>query len=979
MKTEKNFPYELIKKETLSDIHSTGYLWRHKKSGARVCVILNDDENKVFHITFRTPSSDSTGVPHILEHSVLCGSKKFPSKDPFVELVKGSLNTFLNAMTYPDKTMYPVASCNDADFKNLMHVYMDAVFFTNIYEREEIFRQEGWSYQLEEPDGELTYNGVVYNEMKGAFSSPEDVLDREILNSLYPDTPYGNESGGDPSCIPDLKYSQFLDFHSKYYHPSNSYLYLYGDLDMEERLEWLDREYLSQYDKREISSDIPMQPAFTEPREVRKFYSVANTDSTEDNTYLSFNAAVGISLDVRLCNAFAVIEYALLSAPGAPLKQALLDAGVGKDIMGSYDGSIYQPIFSVIAKYSNPDKKEEFLETIRKELERIVREGMDQKAILAGINYMEFRYREADYGSYPKGLIYGIDVMDSWLYDEERPFDYLNQLPVFEYLKEQAETGYFEQLIKTYLLENPHVSVVIIEPQKGLSAKMDEEVREKLRAYKESLSPQEVSELVEKTRKLRAFQETPSTKEELEAIPMLSREDITRNVQPLCNQERKIQEVSLLHHEVHTNGIGYLRLLFDVSCLEKEEIPYLGILKAVLGMVDTEHYGYRELFNEINIQTGGIATTVGVYPNYQRPGTYRAFFEIKTKALYHKLVFACEMIEEILFRSSLEDDKRLYEIIAQLKSRLQMRLTSAGHSTAAVRSMAYFSETSAFNDMTGGIAFYKLVESLEENFEQKKEELRATLSGIMKKLFQKELLVVSCTSDKEGMEVLMPLMDGMIGRMPTETLPKPVYTLAYGKLNEGFQTSAKVQYVARSGNYRKEGLEYNGALRILKVILSYEYLWTNVRVKGGAYGCMSGFGITGDSYFVSYRDPNLKKTLEVYEGIADYVRDFTVNERDMTKYIIGTISELDVPLTPMAKGARSFAAYLSHVTEADFQKERDQILDASQESIRALEGYVRAVLGQRNLCVIGGEERLNQERELFDQLKPLIGTEGEME
>ena len=977
MQTETITGYELVRKEELADIHSTGYLWKHKKSGARVCVILNDDENKVFHITFRTPPSNSTGVAHILEHSVLCGSREFPSKDPFVELVKGSLNTFLNAMTYPDKTMYPVASCNDADFKNLMHVYMDAVFFTNIYDKEEIFRQEGWSYQLEEADGELTYNGVVYNEMKGAFSSPEDVLDREILNSLYPDTPYGHESGGDPSCIPDLKYSQFLDFHSRYYHPSNSYLYLYGDLDMKERLEWLDQAYLSQYDAREIPSDIPLQPAFSQPREIRKCYSISQTDSLEDNTYLSFNASVGTSLDVRLSNAFAVLEYALLSAPGAPLKQALLDEGVGKDILGAYDSSIYQPVFSVIAKYSSRDKKEQFLRIIREKLESIVKEGLDQKAILAGINYMEFRYREADFGAYPKGLIYGIDMMDSWLYEEERPFDYVKQLPVFDYLKEQVGTGYFEHLIQTYLLDNSHVSVVIIEPEKGLSAKMDKEVKKKLAAYKESLSPREIEKLLEDTKKLRAFQETPSTEEELKAIPMLSRKDIKRNPQPLCNQEREVAGVPLLYHPIYTNGIGYLRLLFDVGALDQDELPYLGILKAVLAMVDTEHYGYGELFNEINMQTGGISTSLGVYPDYQEPGNYKAFFEVKAKALFHKMDFVCSMVEEILFHSKLEDEKRLYEIIAQLKSRLQMRMTSAGHSTAAVRSMAYFSEISAFHDMTGGIAFYKLVESIEEAFEQRKDTLVKTLKGIMKKLFQKSLLLVSFTGDEEGLKALLPPARTLMEKIPREEMLFPNYTLAYGRQNEGFETSAKVQYVARAGNYRKEGLAYTGALRILKVILSYEYLWTNIRVKGGAYGCMSGFGVTGDSYFVSYRDPNLRKTLEVYEGIADYVRDFTVSERDMTKYIIGTISELDVPLTPMAKGSRSLAAYLSHVTEADFQKERDQILDASQESIRSLEAHVRAILNQQNLCVIGGEERLKQEQDLFDHLKSLIGTEGE--
>lgn len=965
--------YELMKKEEIADIKSTGYLLKHKKSGARICVISNEDENKVFHIAFRTPPSDSTGVAHILEHSVLCGSKNFPSKDPFVELVKGSLNTFLNAMTYPDKTMYPVASCNDRDFRNLMHVYMDAVFFANIYEKEEIFRQEGWNYQLEEPDGELTYNGVVYNEMKGAFSSPEDVLDREILNSLFPDTPYGNESGGDPAFIPDLKYSEFLDFHSKYYHPSNSYIYLYGDIDMEERLNWLDKEYLSKYDAKKVDSDIPFQEPFSEPIEIRNTYSISNTDSKEENTFLSYNVAIGTSLDVRLANAMAVIEYALLSAPGAPLKQALLDAKIGKDIMGSYDSGTYQPIFSVVAKNSNLESKDAFLKIIHDVLSEIAENGMDEKAILAGINYMEFRFREADFGTYPKGLVYGIDAMDSWLYDENKPFDYLRQLDVFAFLKEQAGNGYYETLIKKYLLENRHVSVVIVEPQKGLTAEIDEAVRIKLDRYKESLSREEIAELIRKTEKLKKFQETPSKKEELEAIPMLERSDIKREAQPIYNKEVYFGETLVLQHDIFTNGIAYIDLLFDTGDVPKEYIPYMGILKAVLGMVDTEHYSYGELFNEINIHTGGIYADLNVYADRHDMNHYQAKFSVGTKVLYEKADFAMKMIEEILFTSKLEDEKRLYEIIAQIKSRLQMRLNSSGHSTAAVRAMSYFSNVSAFNEEVNGIAFYKLVESIEADFEEKKAELIRILKELMGYIFRKDNLMVSITADEVGK------LESLITKLK-ERLSDKVYVsregeqaLANGKKNEGFQTSSKIQYVARAGNYRSSGFEYTGALKILKVILSYEYLWSNIRVKGGAYGCMSGFGVTGDSFFASYRDPNLRKTNEVYEGITAYVKNLEVEPRDMTKYIIGTISDLDRPLTPKMNGIRSLTAYLTNTAFDDCQRERDQILEASQQDIRALWEIVDAVLNQNNLCVIGNEEKLAEEKDLFMELKPFVG------
>ena len=390
--------YEVIEQRDLKNLQSEGYLLRHRKTGARVLLMKNDDDNKVFTVGFRTPPEDSTGLPHILEHSVLCGSKNFPVKDPFVELVKGSLNTFLNAMTYPDKTVYPVASCNEQDFQNLMHVYMDAVFYPNIYEYEEIFRQEGWSYNLESKEDELTYNGVVYNEMKGAFSSPEGVLDRVILNSLFPDTSYRNESGGDPEVIPELTYEQFLDFHRKYYHPTNSFIYLYGDMDMEEKLIWLDEMYLNKFEKIDLDCRIKRQEAFDEVKDIEMKYSISSSESEEDNTYLSYNKVIGTSLDEKLYLAFQILDYALLSAPGAPLKKALIDAGIGKDILGSYDNGIYQPIFSVIAKNANPEQKEAFVNVIESVLGRMVSEGINEKALKAGLNYYEFRYREADFG-----------------------------------------------------------------------------------------------------------------------------------------------------------------------------------------------------------------------------------------------------------------------------------------------------------------------------------------------------------------------------------------------------------------------------------------------------------------------------------------------------------------------------------------------------------------------------------------------------
>lgn len=974
MNFDKLQTYDLLQQRTLQDLDSEGYLLRHKKSGAHVLLMENQDENKVFSIGFRTPTKDSTGVPHILEHSVLCGSKNFPVKDPFVELAKGSLNTFLNAMTYPDKTVYPVASCNEKDFQNLMHIYMDAVLYPNIYRHEEIFKQEGWSYNLESADDELTYNGVVYNEMKGAFSSPEGVLERVVLNSLFPDTTYANESGGDPEVIPELRYEQFLEFHSKYYHPSNSYIYLYGDMDMEEKLIWLDRMYLSAFDAQSIDSEIGLQKPFAAMRELEMNYSISSNEDENDNTFLSYNKVIGTSLDKELYQAFQVLDYALLSAPGAPLKKVLIEEGIGKDIMGSYENGIYQPTFSVIAKNANADQKDAFVKLIEDTLRGIVQKGIDKKSILAGINYHEFRYREADFGSYPKGLIYGLQMLDSWLYDEDKPFLHVEATETFAWLKQQVNTGYFEQLIQTYFLDNTHGSVVVVKPEKGRTARMEKELAKKLADYKDSLSEAQVEQIVEQTHALAAYQESKDSIADKEKIPVLRREDISREITPMQNEELQLCGTPVIYHEVQTNGIGYLDLLFDLSGVSAELLPYVGILQAVLGIIDTEHYEYGELFNEINVHTGGIGTSLELYADATKvkEKEFRATFEVKTKALYDKLPVAFEMMKEILTRSRLDDEKRLKEILSMTKSRLQMRFQSAGHSTAALRAMSYLSPISKFKDMTAGIAYYEVIQAIEEHFEERKEELIANLQKLTKMLFRGDNMMLSFTAAREGLagleEMICELKDGLFA----ETVEDTACILHCEKRNEGFATSSKVQYVARAGNFIDEGKEYTGALQILKVILGYEYLWHNIREKGGAYGCMSNFTRFGEGYFVSYRDPNLEKTNAVYEGVVEYLKQFSVSDRDMTKYIIGTISNMDQPMTPAAKGDRSMNLYMRHISEEMIQKEREEVLDACEEDIRALADIVEAVLRNNYFCVIGSEEKIEEQKDLFMEIRSIF-------
>ena len=963
--------YEILKTENLTDIQSTGYILRHKKSGARVAVISNTDENKVFYIGFRTPPEDETGVPHIIEHTVLCGSKKFPVKDPFVELVKGSLNTFLNAMTYPDKTIYPVASCNDKDFQNLVDVYMDAVFNPNIYKHEEIFKQEGWHYELESKDAPVTINGVVYNEMKGAYSSPDEILQQEIYRALYPDNTYSKNSGGNPEHIPDLTYEEYLNFHRRYYHPVNSYIYLYGDMDMAEKLDWMDKEYLSRYDRIELDSTIPLQKAFDEKVDVTTKYPISAGESEENKTYLSYNVSVADVLDRKLYQAFDILDYALVSAPGAPLKKALIDAGIGKDISGGFDSGSLQPVFSIVAKNANASEKEQFLEIIQKTLKDLVKNGINREALLAGINSSEFRFREADFGQFPKGLLYGIQCLDSWLFEDMEPFMHLQCLDTFRFLKEQVETGYFENLIEKYLLDNKHAAIVTIVPEKGLNAKMDQKLEEKLAQYKNSLSDEEIDQLIRDTKHLKEYQEEPSPKEELEKIPMLSREDMRKEILPLSNIEKQISGIKTICHDVAANGIDYLTLMYDVSDIPAEDIPYLGVLKALLGYVDTKTYTYADLANAINIYSGGINCGMGIYPNGEKEAPLQVKFEVRIKTLESSLKETMSIVNEILLSSNMNDEKRLYEILAQSKARLQQSLSSAGHSVSSMRALAGFSEYAYYLDATNGITYYETVKDLEEHFDEKKQTLIAKLKQLTCQIFGTERLLISFTGDQKAFAYAEPILKDALQKQPAGQKVHEAARISLTRSNEAFTDASQIQYVAKVGNFADHGYHYTGALRILKLILSYDYLWINVRVKGGAYGCMSGFFRSGETYFVSYRDPNLLKTLEIYDGIPEYLRKFQADERDMTKYIIGTFSSMDTPLYPEGKGARSMNAYLQDLTEEMLQKDRDEVRNATAEDIRALADMIQSVLQDPSVCVIGNEDAIQKEAQLFDKVTGL--------
>ena len=600
---EKLGTYTITQVNQLDEVNGTGFVLSHNKTKARVSVVVNDDDNKVFAIGFRTPPTNSKGIQHIVEHTVLCGSKKYPAKDPFVELAKGSLNTFLNAMTYGDKTVYPIASCNDKDFRNLMDVYLDAVFNPNIYSREEIFKQEGWHYELADKDSDIIINGVVYNEMRGVYSSPDSVLANVINQKLYPDTVYSVDSGGDPDVIPSLTREEYLDYHKNYYHPSNSYIYLYGNLNPAEQLEYIDKEYLADYDYLYVPSEIPLQKSFSEPVSYTTYYSVADEEELEKNSILSYNVVVGESKDKILTEAMNILQFILIDSPGAPLKKKIIDSGICSDVEAQYDSSMRQPMFTIVAREANAEDQDKFNSIIEEQLKSYVENGLDKLALEAALNNFEFRAKEASFGRFPKGLALGLDAFESWLYDDELVQDKFSVQNVYSYLRkginenllnpEDKTKGFFEELIERCILNNNHKAYITGVPSVGLNQKKDVELAQKMSQYKKTLSDTEIEKLIADTAHLKQYQTEPSTPEELATIPLLSIDDINKKVRPVVNTEEEVCGVKTIKHDIFTNGISYLDMYFRIDDLDFEDLSKAELLFELLKYVDTDEHTYK--------------------------------------------------------------------------------------------------------------------------------------------------------------------------------------------------------------------------------------------------------------------------------------------------------------------------------------------------------------------------------------------------
>ena len=964
--------FRLLKQQTVPEIDAKGYAFVHEKSGARLFFLENDDDNKVFSISFRTTPADDTGVAHIVEHSVLCGSRKYPLKEPFVELVKGSMNTFLNAMTFPDKTMYPVASRNDKDFQNLMDVYLDAVFYPVMKETPEIFQQEGWHYEIESAAEPLRYSGGVYNEMKGALSSPDDVLENKVMLSLYPDTTYGFESGGDPDAIPTLTYEGFCAFHSRYYHPSNSYIYLYGALDIEEKLAYLDREYLSSFNRIEPHSEIALQTPFGEMVRQEAAYSISEGEKESEKTFLALSWLVGEADDAEAMLALDILQHALLQTEAAPLKKALMDAKIGKDVSSSFEDALRQPYMSLIVTGSEAERADELCSLTEKELRRLVEGGIDKTLLEASINRLEFKVREADFGTSPKGLVYNIKIMNSWLYDAD-PALYLYYEELFQRMREGLKGRYFEEVLEKRLLKNTHRSLVVLKPSKTLSAERDKALAEALEKKKQSFTSEEIEGIVEMNKRLKERQESPETPEALATIPLLALSDIRREVEKLPLVEREIEGCKTLFSDVFTNKIAYINLWFDAQGVPQEHIPYLYLLTGLLDAVDTESHTYAELSNISNLHTGGISYENSAIARTGEPDSCLPLFRVRARAFVRKLPELFSFLAEVLTESKFTDKKRLEELCGQCRAVLEARVMSASQRSMAARIASYLSPAGAYNEQAM-LSFYSFVADITDHFDERFEELSRTLASLLPLVFTQGGLTIGVTLSEDEYGAFAEEAQKFCCRLPQEKAKPQRYSFDVRAKNEGLLSSSRVQYVGKAANFLRLGFSYTGSMDVLETILRYDYFWTKIRVQGGAYGAFTQISRVGTLFFSSYRDPNLKETLDVFDKTADYLASFDVSDREMVKFIIGTISTLDVPLTPQLKGSVAQDRFFRQLTDADRQKTRDEILATRQEDIRALAAVVDACMKENILCVFGNEEKLKENAGLFGSLLHALGS-----
>lgn len=962
--------FKLNRSQEVSELKATAHIFEHQKSGAELMYLECDDSNKVFCATFMTLPEDSTGCPHILEHSVLNGSRNFPSKNTFNELLKGSLHTFINAMTGADMTFYPIASTNQKDFQNLMRTYLDAVFFPNVRTDKRIFLQEGWHYELESPEAELGIRGVVYNEMKGAYSNPERSLGYANEQAQFPDSPYGYESGGDPEVIPQLSYENFIAFLDKYYHPTNCKLFLYGDLNLEESLALIDNEYLSQFDKAPACELPALQKPFEQTKRVHKYYPIDQDRSTEGLWYLSLNFTFGHISDYYKTYAFAMLADFLLNSSASSLKILIQNSGLAEESSCYVATTCLQPTMSMTFKHVKQENLEKLEALVRGELKRLATEGFDKKLLEASIAHLEFYLREAQ-SRMPKGLIHQWAMAESW----QMGFDPIKAI-AFEALLVEIKRGltepYYEQLVQEALLDNTHSSVVVLEPKPGMNIELEAKLKQELADYKAGLSSTELQELVKQTADLLAYQNTPDKLEDLQKIPVLSLSDIDPKQEEIPREIQFKDNYRLLRHPQPTNGIAYLKLYFDLSHASEEDLPWLKLYTSLMGLLDTENHGFADLSNEIDIHTGDINLALSFLSDYNDPDLIHKKMVLSGKAVKNRYSRLLELMSEYARRPIFTDIPRIKTLIRQNKVNWESYILQAGMNVASTRMLMPLSQLHHFVDLTSGLSYFHFLCDLEKDLDARMPEIVKNMQTIKDAYFTRRDLLISLTADEDILDSLVSPLDSFSSDIPLLE-PEQLELVFVGKeVNEAIVAPVKVQYVAKGGNFFRKGFSFTGKLWVLRNLLHNDFLYKEIRMKGGAYGFTCSFTTAGHQYFASYQDPNLVETLDVYDRVADYLRNYEGSEDEILRCIIGTIAALDHPLSPELKGNRSTEDYITGFSHADRQQIRTEILDTKPEDIRSFAPMIESLMEKNHFAVFGSEQKIADNKAIFDVITPVF-------
>jgi len=962
-KGDKKHGFTVTEVRDIPSINSTVLLLQHDRTRARAIKIQNDDDNKAFGIAFRTPPADSTGVAHILEHCVLSGSEKYRTKEPFMDLIGGSLQTFLNAITFSDKTIYPIASRNETDYHNLMDVYLDAVFHPLVDQKEEIFRQEGWICRID-ADG-LSYNGIVYNEMRGAMSDAEEqILDR-VNAELLKDTIYRHNSGGDPYEIPNLRYEEFLAFHKNYYHPSNSILYFYGDGDLDKELAHA-QEFLQDYAYLAVDSDIAEQKPFKKPVEVAFDYHVALTDTVENKDWLGTSWLIGRSTEPQEAFMSLLLQEVLIESSASPLKKALLEAGIGEDFLSPYNDGIHR-VFGILAKNTDRARKDDFSRIVEEVFRQIAEKGIDRGLLDAALNKIEFALIEGP-GHSAKGVVRFIQVLGSALYDAD-PLEMLDFEAPFQTFRESLAKGALQSFVRERILDNPHRVDILATPKPGLFDEKDRSVKEELAARLAKMTEEEKQALREAGERLDTFRDTADTPEDKETIPHLSLADLSPKVDRIDSRPLEVEQATVLHNDVFTGRIVYADLVFDLSHLSQKELQDVSHVASFLGDVATKKRGYEDVYNAIYRVAGGLSIVPSIFEDFDTAEPLPKLV-VSVKFFADRQKEAIDMVREILFESVFEDDKRLKEVLLEDRSTMDMSLISSGHAVVMSRVMSYFSKAAALREEITGLDSYFTLQEITTHFDEKKAAYKENWQKVYAKLLRRDGLIVNVTTDKETFHEGFAVWEELIREIPL--LPAEPQEYERKERNkEAFLSAAGVQYVSKGASLRDLGVPYSGSLTVLAAILSIQYLHQKIRATGGAYGAGLSIQARGTLSTYSYRDPQLEKTIDVYNTLGDVTENLQLSQRELEDAIIGTINRFDPPLSPRDKGLHALSYHITGYDYAQVEKYLQEALHTRVEDLQAHADMLRKAMDKNYLCVLGSEEKIREAANLFDHIIPL--------